>query len=89
MIEREILVTNRLGLHARATARLVQLLSTYRCNVTLAAKGREVNAKSIMGVMLLAAGPGTSIVLRADGADEAEAADAVTDLFACNFHEES
>jgi phosphocarrier protein HPr len=89
MIEREILVTNRLGLHARATARLVQLLSTYRCNVTLAAKGREVNAKSIMGVMLLAAGPGTSIVLRADGADEAEAADAVTDLFARNFHEES
>ena len=89
MIERELLVTNRLGLHARATARLVQLLSAYRCNVTLAAKGREVNAKSIMGVMLLAAGPGTSIVLRADGADEADAADAVLDLFARNFHEAS
>jgi phosphocarrier protein len=89
MIERELLVTNRLGLHARATARLVQLLSAYRCNVTLAAKGREVNAKSIMGVMLLAAGPGTSIVLRADGADEAAAAEAVADLFARNFHEGS
>ena len=89
MIERELLISNRLGLHARATAKLVQVLSGYRCNATLTAKGREVNAKSIMGVMLLAAGPGTSIVLRADGADEAEAADAVIDLFARNFHEES
>ncbi|WP_159015469.1 HPr family phosphocarrier protein [Cognatiluteimonas profundi] len=87
MIERELLVGNRLGLHARATARLVQLLSGYRCNATLAAKGREVNAKSIMGVMLLAAGPGTTVVLRVDGSDEAAAADAVADLFARNFDE--
>jgi phosphocarrier protein len=89
MIERELLVGNRLGLHARATARLVQLLSGYRCNATLAAKGREVNAKSIMGVMLLAAGPGTTVLLRADGNDEAAAADAVADLFARNFDETS
>ena len=89
MIERELLISNRLGLHARATAKLVQVLSAFRCNATLIAKGREVNAKSIMGVMLLAAGPGTSIVLRADGADEAAAVDAVADLFARNFHEES
>ena len=89
MIERELLVTNRLGLHARATARLVQLLSAYRCNVTLAAKGREVNAKSIMGVMLLAAGPGTDVVLRVDGEDEAAAADAVADLFGRNFDEDA
>ena len=61
MIERELTVSNRLGLHARATAKLVQLLSAYRCNVTLTAKGREVNAKSIMGVMLLAAGQGTPV----------------------------
>jgi phosphocarrier protein HPr len=89
VIERELMVANRLGLHARASARLVQLLSGYRCNVTLAAKGREVNAKSIMGVMLLAAGPGTAVVLRADGVDETAAAAAVADLFERNFDEES
>ena len=61
MIERELLISNRLGLHARATAKLVQVLSGYRCNATLTAKGREVNAKSIMGVMLLAAGIGTPV----------------------------
>lgn len=89
MIERELLVANRLGLHARATARLVQVLSGYRCNAALSAKGREVNAKSIMGVMLLAAGPGTPVVLRVDGADEAAAAAAVVELFERNFDEES
>ena len=89
MIERELLVTNRLGLHARATARLVQLLSGYRCSVTLTAKGREVNAKSIMGVMLLAAGPGTTLLLQADGPDETSAVAAVAELFKRNFDEES
>jgi phosphocarrier protein HPr len=87
--ERELMVGNRLGLHARASARLVQLLSGYRCNVTLAAKGREVNAKSIMGVMLLAAGPGTVVQLRADGDDEEAAAAAVMELFQRNFDEDS
>lgn len=89
MIEHELLVTNRLGLHARATARLVQLLSGYRCNVTLTAKGREVNAKSIMGVMLLAAGPGMTLLLRADGPEETNAVAAVADLFERKFDEES
>ncbi|MEO6138829.1 MAG: HPr family phosphocarrier protein [Luteimonas sp.] len=88
MIERELLVTNRLGLHARATARLVQLLSGYRCDVTLTAKGREVNAKSIMGVMLLAAGPGTTVLLQADGPDEIAAVTAAVELFKRNFDEE-
>ena len=69
--------------------RLVQLLSGYRCNATLVAKGREVNAKSIMGVMLLAAGPGTPVVLRVDGEDEAAAADAVAALFERRFDEDS
>lgn len=89
MLERELVVSNRLGLHARATAKLVQLLSGYRCNATLTAKGREVNAKSIMGVMLLAAGQGTSVILRVDGEDEADAAAAAVDLFARNFDEGS
>jgi phosphocarrier protein len=87
MIERELLVANRLGLHARATARLVQVLSGFRSNATLLAKGREVNAKSIMGVMLLAAGQGSTVLLRADGEDEAAAADAIADLFARRFDE--
>jgi len=88
MIERELLVSNKLGLHARATAKLVQLLSGFRCNATLAAKGREVNAKSIMGVMLLAAGFGSRVVVRVDGADEAAAMDAVSALFERKFDEE-
>ena len=89
MIERELLISNRLGLHARATAKLVQVLSGFRCNATLAAKGREVNAKSIMGVMLLAAGLGTPVLLRVDGDDEADAAAAVADLFERRFDEDS
>lgn len=88
MIERELLVANKLGLHARATAKLVQVLSGFRSSATLVAKGREVNAKSIMGVMLLAAGHGTQVVLRLDGEDEAAAADAAAALFERRFDEE-
>ena len=87
MIERELMVANKLGLHARATAKLVQLLSGYKSGATLFAKGREVNAKSIMGVMLLAAGQGTPVTLRVDGEDEAEAAAAVSELFERLFDE--
>ncbi|HWI24286.1 MAG TPA: HPr family phosphocarrier protein [Lysobacter sp.] len=89
MIERELLVANKLGLHARATAKLVQLLSAYRSNATLCVRGREVNAKSIMGVMLLAAGQGTPVLLRVEGDDEAEAAGAVAELFERLFDEGS
>ncbi|MEO5628856.1 MAG: HPr family phosphocarrier protein [Thermomonas sp.] len=89
MIQRELTIINRLGLHARATAKLVQLLSTYRCQATLEARGREVNAKSIMGVMLLAAATGTSVVLRVDGDDEQAAADAAAALFERRFDEDS
>ena len=89
MLERELTVSNRLGLHARATAKLVQLLSGFRANATLMAKGREVNAKSIMGVMLLAAGPGTTVVLQADGEDEQAAIDAAAALFERRFDEDS
>ena len=88
MIERELTVSNRLGLHARASAKLVQVLSGFRCSATLAAKGREVNAKSIMGVMLLAAGPGTTVLLRVDGEDEAAAMTAVAELFERKFDED-
>ena len=89
MLERELTVSNRLGLHARATAKLVQLLSGFRANATLVAKGREVNAKSIMGVMLLAAGPGSTVVLRVDGEDAEAAADAAAALFERRFDEDA
>ena len=87
MIERELLIANRLGLHARATAKLVQTVSAFRCAVTVAAKSREVNAKSIMGVMLLAAGQGSTVIVRADGGDEAAARGAVAALFERRFDE--
>ena len=89
MLERELTVSNRLGLHARATAKLVQVLSGYRCNATLSAKGREVNAKSIMGVMLLAAGQGTPVTVRTDGEDEVAAMDAIVSLFERRFDEDA
>ena len=89
MLEHEFIVSNRLGLHARATAKLVQALSSFRCNATLSAKGREVNAKSIMGVMLLAAGQGTQVKLRVEGDDEEHAAEAVVSLFERRFDEDS
>ncbi len=89
MIERELTVSNRLGLHARATAKLVQLLSAYKSNTTLTAKGREVNAKSIMGVMLLAAGQGTQVKLRVEGEDEADVAQKVAELFERRFDEDT
>ncbi|MEG3191775.1 MULTISPECIES: HPr family phosphocarrier protein [Novilysobacter] len=89
MIERELTVSNRLGLHARATAKLVQLLSAYPGNATLTAKGREVNAKSIMGVMLLAAGQGTQVKLRVEGDDEAAVVDQVAELFDRRFDEDA
>lgn len=88
MLERELPVVNKLGLHARAAGKLVQLLSGHKANATLACRGREVNAKSIMGVMLLAAAQGTKVVLRVDGPDEAEALDAAAALFARGFDEE-
>ncbi len=89
MLEKELIVSNRLGLHARATAKLVQVLSGFRANATLVAKGREVNAKSIMGVMLLAAAQGTPVTVRVDGEDEAAALEAVTALFERRFDEDN
>lgn len=87
MVEQEIVVCNRLGLHARAAAKLVQLCGRYSARVMLVCRGREVNAQSILGVMMLAAGKGTTLLLRADGADEAAALPAVVDLFNRRFDE--
>lgn len=88
MLERELKVGNRLGLHARAAAKLVQLLSGFQSQVTLTGRGREVNAKSIMGVLLLAAAPGASLLLRVEGEDEQTAMQATVDLFDRRFDED-
>lgn len=89
MIEKETEIVNRLGLHARAAAKLVHTAGNYRSRVTVEKDGEEVDAKSILGVLLLAAGQGTQVTIRCDGADEQEAMRAVTDLIANRFDEES
>ena len=81
MLERDLQVNHPLGLHAQASAKVVQTLTAFRSQAFLMARGREVNAKSIMGVMLLAAGPGTTLHARIQGDDEAEAMAALVALF--------
>ena len=83
----EVLVINKLGLHARASAKLTQIASGYKCEVWLTRNGRRVNAKSIMGVMMLAAGKGASISIEALGDDAELALAALLKLFADKFDE--
>jgi phosphocarrier protein len=88
-IEREVEIVNRLGLHARAAAKLVHMASAYDSQITLERDGERVDAKSILGILLLAAAQGTRITIRADGADAGEAIAAVTGLIADRFQEGS
>lgn len=87
MHKREIEIVNKLGLHARASAKLTQTAGRFACEVFISKGGRRVNAKSIMGVMMLAAGKGTMIELETSGADEGEAMDAVVALITDKFGE--
>ena len=87
MLEQEVVISNKLGLHARASAKLVQLVQGFKSTVWLISKGREVNAQSIMGVMMLAAGLGTPLTVRTEGPDEDTALDAVIALFERKFDE--
>jgi phosphocarrier protein len=80
MRQQEAEIINKLGLHARAAAKLTQLAAKYQCEVSIARNGRKVNAKSIMGVMMLAAGKGARVVLETEGPDESEAMDALLSL---------
>ena len=84
-IEAEII--NRLGLHARAAAKLTHIASGFQCEIWLSRSGRRVNAKSIMGVMMLAAGRGATVTIEADGADADAALTAITQLIADRFGE--
>jgi len=83
----EALIVNKLGLHARASAKLTQLASGFKSEVWLSRNGRRVNAKSIMGVMMLAAGKGASITVEAEGADAEQALAAIRALIANKFDE--
>ncbi len=87
MLSREVEIVNKLGLHARASAKLTQTAAKFQSAVFIAKAGKRVNAKSIMGVMMLAAGKGTKVMLDTDGADEAEAMDAVVALINDKFGE--
>lgn len=89
MIERETEIVNRLGLHARAAAKLVHTAGGFHSRVTVSRDGEEVDAKSILGVLLLAAGQGSMVMIRCDGNDEEAAMQAVTRLIENRFDEES
>lgn len=87
MIQTRISISNKLGLHARASAKLTKLAGSFPCEVWIARGERRVNAKSIMGVMMLAAGMGTTVVIDIDGPGEQEAMDALINLINDKFGE--
>jgi phosphocarrier protein HPr len=87
MIKQEIEIINKLGLHARASSKLTQTASQFASDIWIEKNGRKVNAKSIMGVMMLAAAKGSNITLEASGADEAEAIAALQALINDYFGE--
>ena len=87
MARAEVEIINKLGLHARASAKLTQVASGFKCEVWLSRNGRRVNAKSIMGVMMLAAGKGSSITIEAEGDDAEAALAALQKLVADKFDE--
>ena len=89
MIEKETEIVNRLGLHARAAAKLVHTAGVFQSKVTVEKDGEEVDAKSILGVLLLAASQGTKVTIRCNGQDEEQAMQAVTGLIENRFDEES
>ena len=87
MQKKSVPIVNKLGLHARASAKLTQTAARFACGVFLARNGKRVNAKSIMGVMMLAAGKGSSIEVETDGEDEIPAMEAIERLIADKFGE--
>ena len=87
MVERSVQVINRNGLHARPAAEIVKAAAKFRSDITIVRDDLEVNGKSIMGVMMLAAECGASVVLRASGADEEQAVEAIAALIANKFGE--
>ncbi len=87
MIRTTLVISNKLGLHARASAKLTKLASSFKCEVFMTRNTRRVNAKSIMGIMMLAAGLGAEVELETEGEDEQQASDAITALVNDKFGE--
>jgi phosphocarrier protein len=87
MMERIVEIVNKNGLHARPAAEIVKLSSKFKCDITIVRDDLEVNGKSIMGVMMLAAEYGSNIVVRANGPDAEQAVTAIADLVAAKFGE--
>lgn len=87
MIKNTLTISNKLGLHARASAKLTKLAGSFKAEVFMSRNGRRVNAKSIMGVMMLAAGLGSEVEVEVDGADEQPAMDAIVALVNDKFGE--
>ena len=87
MIERAIEIKNKLGLHARAAAKLVHMAARFKSDIKIRKGDEEVDGKSILGILLLAAGRGSTIVVKADGMDERDALDAVEKLIDAKFDE--
>ncbi|MBI2725467.1 MAG: HPr family phosphocarrier protein [Polaromonas sp.] len=87
MIQTSTNISNKLGLHARASAKLTKLAGSFACEVWMSKGERRVNAKSIMGVMMLAAGQGSTVLIETDGPDEQVAMDALLALIADKFGE--
>ena len=87
MIKRNITISNKLGLHARASAKLTKLAGSFKSEIHMSRNGRRVNAKSIMGVMMLAAGIGSEVTLETDGEREEEAINALLALINDKFGE--
>jgi phosphocarrier protein len=87
MARAETEIINKLGLHARASAKLTQLAGRFESEIWMEKGSRRINAKSIMGVMMLAAGKGSKVVIEADGGDEREALDALLELIGDRFGE--
>lgn len=88
MLEQQVTIINKLGLHARAAAKFVTSASAFESEITIEREGQEVNGKSIMGVMMLAASKGTLLTLKADGGDEVAAIDTLEQLIQQRFGEE-
>jgi phosphocarrier protein len=87
LIERAIEIKNKLGLHARAAAKLVHIAARFKSDIKVRKGDEEVDGKSILGILLLAAGRGSSVTLRADGPDERDALDAIEQLIDAKFDE--
>ncbi len=87
MVKQTIRISNKLGLHARASAKLTKLAGSFRCEIFMSRNGRRVNAKSIMGVMMLAAGLGSEVEIETEGEDEQAAMDALLALVGEKFGE--